>query len=64
MQVVGGMAHPGKLKVADGRVLAVEPKTYPVRISLHTDWGFVTLDPFSSAIMPGTAMLSISVIQR
>ena len=26
VQAVGGMSHPGKLKVADGRVLAVEKK--------------------------------------
>ena len=26
VQVVGDMSHPGKLKVADGRVLAVEQK--------------------------------------
>ena len=50
---VGGMSHPGKLKVADGRVLAVEQKTFPVQIALHTSWGLVTLDPFSFAVMPG-----------
>ena len=53
VQVVGGMSHPGKLKVADGRVLAVEKKTCPVRIALHTSWGLVTLDLFCFAIIPG-----------
>ena len=51
--VVGGMAHPGKLKVADGRVLVVQVRTCPVRIALHTSWGLVTMDPFSFAVMPG-----------
>ena len=36
VQVVGGVSHPGKLKVVDGRVIAVEKKTCPVRIGLHT----------------------------
>ena len=53
VQVVRGMSHPGKLKVADGRVLAVEKKTYPVRIALHTSRSLVTLDPFSFTVMPG-----------
>ena len=53
VQVVGGMSHPGKLKVADGRVLAVEKKTCPVRVALQTSWGLVTLDPFSFSVMPG-----------
>ena len=47
------MAHPGKLKVADGRVLVVQERTCPVRIALHTSWGLVTMDPFSFAVMPG-----------
>ena len=33
---VGGMSHLGKLKVADGRVLAADHTTCPVRIALHT----------------------------
>ena len=36
VQVVGGMAHRGKLKVADGRVLVAQERTCPVRIALHT----------------------------
>ena len=47
------MAHPGKLKVADGRVLVVQDRTCPVRIALHTSWGLVTMDPFSFAVVPG-----------
>ena len=39
--------------MADGRVLAVEKKTCPVRIALHTIWDLVTLGPFSFAVMPG-----------
>ena len=53
VRLVGDMSHPGKLKVADGRVLATEKKTCPVRISLHTSWDLVTLNPFSFAVMPG-----------
>ena len=53
VQVVGGMAHPGKFKVADGRVLVVQERTCPVRIALHTSWGLVTMEPFSFAVMPG-----------
>ena len=53
VQVVGGMAHPGKLKVADGRVLVVQERTCPVRIALHTSWGLVTMDPSYFAVMPG-----------
>ena len=53
VQVVGGMAHPGKLKVADGRVLVVYQGTCPVRIALHISWGLVTMDSFSFAVMPG-----------
>ena len=53
VRVVGGMSHPGKLKVANKRMLAVEKKTCPVRIALHTSWSLVTLDPFSFAVMPG-----------
>ena len=53
VQVVGGMAHPGKLKVTDGRVLVVQERTCPVRIALHTSWGLVTMDPFSFAVMSG-----------
>ena len=34
VQVLGGMSHPGKLKVADGWLLPVEKKTCPVRIEL------------------------------
>ena len=33
VQVVVGMAHPGKLKVADGRVLVVQERTCN---ALHT----------------------------
>ena len=40
VQVVGGMAHPEKLKVADCRVLVVQERSSPVRIALHTSWGF------------------------
>ena len=47
------MAYPGKLKVADGRVLVVQERTCPVRIALRTSWGLATLDPFSFAVMPG-----------
>ena len=47
------MKTPGKLKVADGRVREVTQKTVPVRISLHTSWGLVSLDPFSFTVMPG-----------
>ena len=53
VQVVGGMAHPGTLKVADGHVLEVRERTCPVRIALHTSWGLVTMDPFYFAVMPG-----------
>ena len=53
VQVVGGMTHPWKLKVADGRVLAVQEETCPVRIALHTSWRLVTMDPFSFVVMPG-----------
>ena len=28
-------------------------KTCPVRITLHTSWGLVNMDPFPFAIMPG-----------
>ena len=35
VQVVGGMTRPGKLKVADGRVLEVQDKTCPARIALN-----------------------------
>ena len=47
------MAHPGKLKVADSRVLVVQERTCPVRIALHTSWGLVTMDPFSFAVILG-----------
>ena len=47
------MAHSGKLKVADGRVLVVQERTSPVWIALHTSWVLVTMDPFSFAVMPG-----------
>ena len=74
-KVVGGMLHPGKLELADGRVLVVDQKTCPVQIALHTSWGLVTLGPFSFAVMPrdhdvvilGNAMfklLSIDVYDR
>ena len=53
VQVVGGMAHPGKFKVADGRVLVVQERRCPVRIALHTSWGLVTMELFSFAVMPG-----------
>ena len=53
VQLVGGITLPGKLKVADGRVLAVQEKTWLVRIALHTSWGLVTMGPFSFAVMPG-----------
>ena len=53
VQVVRGMAHPGKFNVADGRVLVVQERTCPVRITLHTSRGLVTMDPFSFAVMPG-----------
>ena len=52
VQVMGGMAHPGKLKVADGRVIVVQERTCPVWIALHTSWGLVTMDPCSFAVMP------------
>ena len=52
VQVVGGMPHSGELKVADGRVLVVQERTCPVRISLHTSWGLITMEPFSVAVMP------------
>ena len=53
VQVVGGMAHPWKFKVADSRVLVVQERTCPVWIALHTSWGLVTMDPFPFAVMPG-----------
>ena len=53
VQVVGGMLHPGNLKVADDRVLAVEQNTCPMQIALHASWGLVTLDPVTFAVMPG-----------
>ena len=53
VQVVESMAHPGKLKVADGRVRVVQERTCPVRIALHTSWGLVTMDPYPFAVMPG-----------
>ena len=53
VKVVGSMSRPGNPKGADGRVLAVQEKTCPVRVALHTSWGSVTLDPFSFAAMPG-----------
>ena len=34
-------------------MLAVEKKTYPVRIALHTSRSLVTLDPFSFTVMTG-----------
>ena len=34
--VLVGMAHPGKLKVANGRVRVVQARTCPLRIALHT----------------------------
>ena len=49
---VGGMSHPGKLKVADGRVLAVEKKHARCG-SRCTPAGLVTLDPFSFAVLTG-----------
>ena len=52
VQVVGGMSHPKKFKVADGRVLAIEKKNCPVRIALHTSRALVTLDTFSFAVVP------------
>ena len=55
VQVVGGMAHQGKLKVADGRVFVVQKRTCQVRIALHTSWDLVTMDPFSFAFMSGYA---------
>ena len=59
VQVVGGMAHPGKLKVADGRVLVIQERTCPVRIAMHTSWGLVTMNLFFVAVMPrATTMLS------
>lgn len=53
VQLVETMRTPGTLKVADGSVREVTEKTLPVRISLHTSWGLVSLDPFSFAVMPG-----------
>ena len=53
VRVLGGMAHPEKLKMADGRVLVVQKRTCPVRIALHTSWGLVTMEPFSFAAKPG-----------
>ena len=47
------MAHPGKLKVADGRVLVVQERTCALQIALHTIWGLVTMDASSFAVMPG-----------
>ena len=41
VQVLESMSHPRKLKVANGRVLAVEKQTCPVGIALHTSWGLV-----------------------
>ena len=35
VQAVGGMSNPGKLKVADGRVLAVEKKHAGVDLAAH-----------------------------
>ena len=52
VQVVGSMAHPGKLKVADDRVRVVQKRTFPVRIALHISWGLINMDPFSFAAMP------------
>ena len=53
VQVVKGMAHPGKFKVAYGRVLVVQERTCLVRIALHTSWGLITVDPFCFAVIPG-----------
>ena len=60
VRVVGGMAHPGKLKVADGRVLVVQERTCPVRVALHTSWGLVTMDPFLLQSCRATTMLIFS----
>ncbi|CAB1115245.1 unnamed protein product [Ectocarpus sp. CCAP 1310/34] len=59
VQVVRGMKNPGKLKVADGRVLEVTQKTCPVRIALHASWGLVSVDLFSFAVMLGDGQVVI-----
>lgn len=53
MQTIEGMDKSRELKVADGGVLQVTQKTCPIRISLHINWGQISLDPFSFAVMPG-----------
>ena len=63
VEVVGGM-YPGILKVAGGRVLAVEQETCPVRIALHTSWGLVTLDSFYFFLLSRGAMWSFSATRR
>ena len=51
-QTVRGMSHPGKPRVADGRVPATEKKTCPVQIALHSCWSLVTLKRSSFVVMP------------
>ena len=53
VSLVEAMQTRGTCKLADGHLREITEKTKPVRISLHTSWGLVSLDPFSFAVMPG-----------
>lgn len=62
--IISGMDESRQLTVADGHVLQVAQRTYPVPISLHTNWGPVVVDLFSFAVMPGNDNVVILVARR
>ena len=41
------------VKMADGCLLLVKKKSWPMRTDLHTIWGSVVMDPVSYAVLPG-----------
>ncbi|CAB1109830.1 unnamed protein product [Ectocarpus sp. CCAP 1310/34] len=54
VSVVVSTDHPHQVKTVEGRLVTVTEKTCPVRMTIHTQWGPVVLDPRAFAVMPGT----------
>ena len=64
VKVVGGMSQPGKLKVADGRVLKVETKHARCRSRCTPAGAWSPWIRFYSPSCRGMSMLSLLAIQR
>ena len=59
VEIVGPMTDDHYVKMADGKLVLVKQKWYPVRRALNTMWGPGMMDRVSYAILPGKEDVAI-----